>query len=301
MPNTFSKAEFFNKELKGKYAYFIKMRYIFPLDSLNYSEYVNYEQLDDIKFLSSDIKPHLDSFSSNFINEYIDITSTECANNINKFIISNKYTTDHDLDITSIKLFRTWLAEQLLIIYSNELSNKQLHMLEFYKNGMYSEVLKYLDYFGDNKYTNTSNVDYYNFTPCGCCNTTIVNTMDELNTNLCDVKTIYINNIHKLMVETFKQPSFWINTNVDFIKVFKKYIDNIIKSGLVVETTTEENTPYIDCICTSNKTTTQFEKILNNLSISLEYIINNDYNGHLNFIHDSLYMWAEHLYDKMFW
>ena len=38
-------------------------------------------------------------------------------------------------------------------------------------------------------------------------------------------------NVHNLMVSTFKDPAFWISLNTEFIKVFKKYIDNIAALG----------------------------------------------------------------------
>ena len=77
----------------------------------------------------------------------------------------------------------------------------------------------------------------------------------------------------------------------------KLYIDNIIKAGFVFSN--NENTLYVNCNCgDNNKNNTA---ILQNLSVSLEYIINNDINNHKNFIYDSLHNWAEKLYDKMYW
>ena len=53
IPESFKLAEFFNSKLKGKYAYWVQMRYIFPLDSLDYKTYIKYEQILDTKYMSN--------------------------------------------------------------------------------------------------------------------------------------------------------------------------------------------------------------------------------------------------------
>ena len=44
MPDFYPVANLFNTKLKGKYAYWVKMRYIFPLDSIDYDTYIKYER-----------------------------------------------------------------------------------------------------------------------------------------------------------------------------------------------------------------------------------------------------------------
>ena len=77
-----------------------------------------------------------------------------------------------------------------------------------------------------------------------------------------------------------------------------RYIDNIIRVGLVI-TESDNNELYIKCNC--NNSNNIFIDLLKNLSDALQYIINDDITLHSNFIHDSLYNWAEKLYDKMSW
>ena len=55
MPSDYRISELFNTKLKGKYAYWVKMRYIFPLDSLDYKTYINYEQLDTVMMMGPTI------------------------------------------------------------------------------------------------------------------------------------------------------------------------------------------------------------------------------------------------------
>jgi Txe/YoeB family toxin of Txe-Axe toxin-antitoxin module len=98
----------------------------------------------------------------------------------------------------------------------------------------------------------------------------------------------------------FEDVNFWKQFNVDFIRVFKKYIDNIIKTGLAINNTPEQ-LRFTDCNCSSQSVNKTNEKMLRNLSESLGFIIDGDVNGHLNFISDSLYNWAEYLYEYMSW
>lgn len=305
MPDEFKMASFFNEHLKGKYAFWIQMRYIFPLDSLCYQKYIKYEQMDPMDFLKETTLPHIDLYSEeycmiDFVNMFIDLCETEEINNIYEFKASNEYATDSDIEISTIRLFRTWLASELLKLntglygeYLGKYSMEVVHMLEYYKNGMYNDVVKYLEIFGG------VNVDFSNVTSsCGCCNSN--SSILSLGVvNMCDAKQIYLDNIHKLMVATFEEPSFWMSVNKDFIKIFKKYIDNIIKSGLIVNVS-KTSDKYTDCKCSVSESSSNSNMLLQ-LSIALGYIIDEDVAGHINYIHDALYNWAEYLYDYMIW
>lgn len=304
IPESFKLAEFFNSKLKGKYAYWIKMRYIFPLDSLSYDMYIKYEQLDEFSMLGPDILPHIDLYSEeccmmDFVNMYINICETEKINNVNKYLIYNEYTTDDDIDISKLRNFRSWLADQLLLLNTGTNNHnldlytfEENHMLEYYKNNMYNDIVKILSTFG--KENENISVSKNN----GCsCNSNIMSYTINSNVN-CDGLKIYKNNLHNLMVTTFENVDFWCGLNKDFIRLFKKYIDNIIKIGLVINNSDSILHYNCDCITHDNSNS---EKILRNLSVSLEYILNSDVVNHKNFIHDSLYNWAEYLYDYMYW
>lgn len=307
MPGNNLMAEFFNSRLKGKYAYWIQMRYIFPLDSLDYKTYIKYEQLDHVHFLGPDILPHIDLYSDDscmmdFARIYIDISATEEANNIYEYTTANDYVADPDIDINTLRNFRTWLASELLKFntgidgnYVGKYTDNQIHMLEYYKGGMFNEVVKRLSDFGSSNYI-TSSVS----TGCGCCNNNLSSLYNISNIDMCDALSIYRKNVHNLMVQTFEDIEFWKQFNPDFIKVFKKYIDNILKTKMVI-TSKYETVPFSECNCNYEQKTTVNEDILKRLSYSLEYIINKDFSGHVNYIHDALHAWAEYLYDNMSW
>lgn len=305
MPETFFMAEFFNKNLKGKYAYWVQMRYIFPLDSLNYKTYIKYEQYDSIHFLGPDILPHIDLYSEDccmidFVNMYVDIEETEKINSSVTYSIYNNYTSDFDIDINMLKKFRTWLAKELLKFntdtcgcYIGKYNEDIIHMLEFYRGNMYNEVIKQLNIFGKQEYNITNNE-----TSCGCCNSNI-NSLYNVDNIMCDTISIYKDNIHKLMVKTFESLNFWKQFDTDFLRVFKKYIDNILRNNMIINKKTINN---VLNTCNCDYSNDNFSKdILKRLSISLNYIITNSETGHINYIHDALYDWAEYLYDNMYW
>lgn len=304
LPEEFKMSKFFNEQLKGKYAYWVKMRYIFPLDSLDYNTYIKYEQLDTVHMLDANILPHIDLYSEeccmiDFVDIYIDICETERINNVCKYMVNNEYTTDADLDISKLRVFRSWLADQLLFlntgINGHDLgmyTSEQNHMLNYYKNDMYNDTVNILSVFGKE-----SSIERVIKPSCGCCNSVNDNIYSLENKSLCDALNIYRNNLHKLMVEMFSDVDFWSNLNKDFIGLFKKYIDNIIKVGFVID---NANKVIISCECSVSDTSNN-EKLLKNLSIALGYIMDDDVIGHKNFIYDALYNWAEYLYDYMYW
>jgi hypothetical protein len=307
MPETSWMGEFFNQNLKGKYAYWVQMRYIFPLESLDYKTYIKFEQLDRVHFLGPDMLKHIDLYSDeccmyDFAQNYIDHSVTEEVNSIKEYISANEYVADFDIDLVKIRQFRTWLADELLKFntgfdgdYLNKYTPEQIHVLEYYKNDMYNDIIKYLSVFGNSETTLGLMTN-----GCGCCNSNI-SSLYNLNTiGLCDAQKIYIDNLHKAMVLMFEDVNFWKQFNIDFIKVFKKYIDNIIKTGMIIYNTSDI-IKFTDCNCSSQKQHETNERMLRNLSESLEFIINDDINGHLNFISDSLHNWAEYLYDYMSW
>lgn len=306
MPSECRFSQFFNEKLKGKYAYWVKMRYIFPLDSLDYRTYIKYEQLDEVFLLGADILPHIDLYSDecnmfSFAQEYIDHDATELANAVSDYRTANDYVADADIDITKLRRFRSWLASEILMFntnadgeYIDNLSSHQLHMLEYYKNDMYNDVVKQLTVFG------TENV-FTVATPNGCCcNNNVSSLYNITNSNtVCNALDIYTKNVHTLMVQTFEDVTFWSQFNKDFIGVFKRYIDNIIKTQLII-TKPATSPVYVNCNCNDGAINTT-NGMLQNLSEALGYIINDEVRGHANFIHSALYNWAEHLYDHMSW
>jgi hypothetical protein len=247
---------------------------------------------------------HIDLYTEeccmiDFARFFIDQPTTEEINMVCEYAVANQYVADADLDILKLRNFRAWLAGELLYFNTGvdghdlgKYTPEQVHMLEYYRNGMYNEVVKQLNIFGSSNAFVTSPAS-----SCKCCNNNVSGLYNVSDVHSCNALEVYKKNIHKLMVSTFEDPNFWTMFDKDFIALFKQYIDNIIRVGFVVNNVTVISD---NCDCVSANTN-KSDSILNRLSMALGYIHNDDITGHMNYIHDALYDWAEYLYDNMSW
>lgn len=310
MPQDMPQSELFNKYLKGKYAYWVQMRYIVPFDFMGHEGYVACEedinklhQREDGSWPRPYGAPSIDSYDEKFI-YYIDSIETDRINNTIDFRMKNKYVTDSDITIDEIKKFRTWLAEELLKMDKMEngiqkyiyLSNTEVHVLNYYVNEMYDQVIKSLMEFGQ---TNIS-IENINTNVCGCHHSSNLSSLYNQSLQICDPISIYRKNIYSKMVEIFSNINFWTKWSPEFIGVFKKYIDNIINMNLPLSSS-EFTSNFVDCGCSGDSNQKDLIEILKRLSKSLEYIKDEQIISHKNFIGDALYDWASLLYEKMRW
>jgi hypothetical protein len=322
IPESYEKSNFFNTYLKGKYAYWIRMRYIVPFDTMTHDGYVACEEDINKLLIDSngeyprpfgceylDLYEHIvDLYDDRELNilDYIDTAETDRINNINEYIIKNSFNTDKDITLDEIKKFRTWLASELLLFdtnyktgeYINNLyTSQEIHVLKYYKQGMIDETINSLVCFGNPlvKYNETKT------SSCGCSGSSDLSSLYNTNLSTCDPINIYKKNIHNKMVEMFSNIDFWTQTPKEFILTFKQYIDNIISVGLPINNG-QHTSKYLDCVCSKGDQSQQENIIiLKKLSESLNYIYNNDLVGHKNYISDALKSWAFSLYEQMEW
>jgi hypothetical protein len=321
MPDSYRFAEFFNEKLKGRYAYWVRMRYILAFDTVLGEDshplqvYSQLEQMDTIDLLQAlnmyNVK-YIDTMNdtdegmgSIFYVNFVDLDATELANAIYDYETANEYVSDFDIDMTKLRRFRSWLANEILLFnkkvtgddtveYLDNITPNQAHMFEYYRDNMYNEVVKQLSIFGiDGAFSLNTSTN----TTSSCCNNINAIQLNVGNQTMCNALDTYRKNLHNLMVQTFEDVNFWLKFNKDFIDVFKRYIDNIIKTGLLINIQ-EYTGVQVLCNCANN---TISHEILTRLSQALQYIIDGNTKSHLNFIHDALYDWADQLYDKMSW
>lgn len=321
MPEGCEESTFFNTLLKGKYAYWVHMRYIVPFSTMSYNAYVACEE-DITKLLKKedgsypkpygcqylDLYSHITNLYDNTelqIIDYIDAETTDKINDINEYVFKNTYVTDNDITIDELKIFRTWLAKELLIFDTNNdtgeikhnLYNElESHVICYYANNMIDQTIKSLLNFGATG-TNYNNI---NINKCGCSGSTDLSSLYNSSISICDPISIYRKNIYNKMVEIFSNVEFWKQFPPEFILTIKHYIDNIIKIGLPLQKN-QYISSLTDCTCVSDQTQSEGMTILNNLSQSLQYIYDNDISGHKNYIKDALYNWSSVLYEDMYW
>lgn len=279
----------FNTYFKGKYAYWVRMKYIIPMETTTQESYIEYENNIDELLLSDSVY-----INSADIVDYIDYPETEKINNINDFIIKNSYVSDEDITLDELKHFRTWLANELLLSECrfDDLVN---HMIVYYASNMMDSTITALINFGSSNFF----VNDISTNTCGCHQSSNLSSLYNTQGILCNPIDIYRTNIYKKMIEVFSDVNFWAKFSKEFILTFKHYIDNIIKVGLPLSNSS--NKAYNDCSCMNNDTHNINVDILNKLSKSLEYIYNDDIKNHRNYINDSLYKWASELYEHMEW
>lgn len=294
----------FNMHLKGKYAYFIHMRYVVPFEFISETEYVQMEN-DICCLINSDIT-YWDTTKGDILS-YADEIGTSEANNINKFVCANKYVTDSDITEDEVKLFRTWLAKSLLEFDQNNngLQMNKLYsesftsVLLYYAYNMYDEVVKRLSEIHKITLPNTENPCMTTIIlepACGCGKSLT----DVFDTNECNALNIYTTYVHDCMALQFGDYNFWTQFPVNFLAEFKMYIDNVIKLNLPL---TSINTleKFMDCNCFENTEQMRYMSMLENLSKSLQYIIEDEITGNKNFLTQSFNEWAIYLYEKMQW
>lgn len=312
--------DFFNSKLKGKYAYAVNWNVVIALDDMSLSQYIAASKYNDYTEYTYLVLDDLD-----FV---IDWENTNKANSVVSYLAANKYTTDEDITVDELKKFRTWLATYLLAFDQDSEGKQQhqlfdddtTHMLEYYKNEMYDEVIKYLSKFSDQTFTLVAAVSSCGCNSLGTVGGTVVKTLPHTNIQMtscgcntsalsgnqvingCDPLSIYRKNIYLKMVNTFSLIDFWTQFSDDFLGDFKKYINGIIKLNLPLTTSTFVSA-FADCGCLTDAEAEQMRNmsILNDLSKSLQYMIDKQVNGNKNFIQNSLSQWSSLLYENMRW
>lgn len=290
--------ENYNIYLKGKYAYWVNMRWVIPFEFINSTEYSQIESGQ--RGVNGVFKrDYWDSFDED-LEEYIDVLGTELANSIKPFERHNKFTTDAELTIEEVKKFRTWLAKTLLSF--DEHCGKQMltlfddettHMLEYYAGGMYDDTCKWLSAFSTVQSILTSGK------PTGCCCNNMA-PLDLGGVHVCDPLSMYQENIYKKMVLSFGSIEFWNDLSETFLVEFKRYIDNIINLNLPLQ-----RSQYIsvlsDCSCIQVDDQKTAQDILKRLSRALQFMLEGEVIGNTNFITTAFIDWSQNLYEKMEW
>lgn len=310
MPEDQPMAEYFNKHLKGKYAYWVQMRYIVSFDHMRHEGYVACEeditkllQREDGSYPKPYGAPTFDVYDMNIM-KYVDSVETDRINSTIEFRMKNSYSPDNDITIDELKLFRTWLAQELLKMDQTELgeqkkayfSYEQTHVLEYYANNMYNDTIKILSTFG----VSTPHISSLTSSTCGCMHGANLSSLYNTELNVCDPINVYRKNIYDKMVEMFSVVEFWSQWSSEFINEIQKYIDNIIKCNFIL-TQSEWQSEFVDCGCQNTSEQEKAIEILKRFSVSLGYIKNDQIIGHKNYINDALYDWASLLYEKMYW
>lgn len=289
----------FNNYLRGRYVHAINWQYVLPLEEADIST---------VKSVCDDLVGKQENDITNVlkkyhwlpledVQDYIDQTTTLNINDINKYISYNSFVPS-ELTVGDLKKFRTWLASTILSFGVIQ-EDKIIHMLKYYANGMYDDVVKGLSDFGEDEY---NIIKESSSSPCGCGSSSS-QTMEQLqNITLCHPLSTYRLNVYKYMTEVFSDMYWWLDFDRDFLIMFKMYIDNIIKANFSFSKASVID-DYAECTCRIDNNSKQNKSIerLSKLSEALGMMINNDISGHKNYINTALGDWSTYLYENMEW
>ena len=305
-----TESEFFNDNLKGKYALAVNYIYVIPLgvqgitDTVQHIIELERIQLGEMSTGKLIFEIGEETFQLTRNVDYVlfeDYASyAEDFENLQKYLYLNEFVTDDDITLEELKRFRTWLAE---VLYANDTwiddwskdPDKLRYMLQYYIQEMYDQVIKSLMKF--NNYVDINSISKQS--GCGCANSSVNYTADIL--SVCDPLLIYRHNMYKYMIEIFSDITYWLG-QAEICGEMKKYIDNIIKVGLPLASVSLYNN-FADCTCVNIDVNEQvtMTNILKRLSQALGYIIEDKVSGNRNFISSAFLDWSTYLYEKMRW
>lgn len=323
----------FNQYMRGRYVYCINWKYCVPMEEVSLTDYIELSQAlsnavseiipapeKDIsifplsfplQFASGPIMvsdgepqvtttyPDADSILEGIhyilfenINRYIDANESDRANDVTKYLALNNFTPS-TITTEMLKKFRTWIATTILS-FNTITDYETVHMLTYYKNGMYDDVVKALTAFGGQNIKPSVTQS-----ACGCNNNPVV---QITGISACDPLAAYRLNIYNKMVEVFGEMAFWQDFDPEFLSMFKTYIDNILSHGFVL-TPSEYISDFADCTCRLDANNGQLiqQERLRKLSSALEMIISGNTKGHSTYISNAFTDWAKYLYERMEW
>ena len=280
--------DLFNTKFKGKYAYCVNWIYVIALEDITYQEYI------DISIGDNLIVEHLDL---ELIKNYVDISATQDANMVEKYLLANEFTPDSSITIDELKLFRTKLADMLYKAIGYNLDNVTKEMLNYYQEEMHDDTIEHLSYFANG--TEHDLISTTNKSTCSCQNNTQI--FNQYAISSCNPIYIYRKGVYEKMVSVFSDIDFWLKLDKNVLNEIKRYIDGIIECNLPLHTS-QFSTTLHDCGClTRNNVQEERIQILKDLSVCFNYLATDNYTSKKNHISLTLNKWASLLYERMRW
>lgn len=283
--------DWFNQNLKGKYAYALNWSWVIPFTEMTIPEFVENSRMNTPE-------PFVNYPYIKF-EDFVDVEFTDKANSIAKYEALNKFSGNTELTLEDVKKFRTWLASTILAIKDEEsMVRGEKQMLEYYANGMYDTTIDNLSIFSvvEPQYSTIMS------STCGCAKTVSSGSLLSVGTT-CDPLAMYRKGIYDLMVNLWSSHTYWIDLESDdFLSEFKRYIDAIISYNMPLYIVDWTNV-FADCTCLNGDDALQLAGInaMKNLSQALQYMIDGETKGHKNFIDSALRVFASQYYERMYW
>ncbi len=293
--DTISGNEYFDQTFKGKYAYVINWVWVHPMTE-DFNDYA-YRSMSVFLQNNPDRAEECGVIKLEDIADgLIDWPETARINSTTQYLLSNKYTTTPDMDIATVKRFRTILAQSLwdfnhLQTYS-VFDEKTSRMVHYYAQNMNDEVTKGLYAMLGLSYVPLPATQPVTSSACGCGS---IIAQPITGTGTCDSVTNYKLMMTHVMVEAFRSIEFWVGKE-EICKDIVVYLRNIITTNLPLTTQTDT----ISCGTINVDYQKQNQQKLHEAITAFEYIINGEIAGNKNFISQSLLSFAL-MYETLQW
>lgn len=266
-----------NKFFKGKYAFWIHMRYLVPLEHMSIGEYVKAEQSGCVQS-----EYHVDTLKHD-VDLYIDYSETERLFNVNKYLNINKFVPVGEITMDDIRNFRSWMAG---VFYDLSSEATGQHVWNFYKNSMWDEVCKWLCLDIPTQQVQAT------LSGCGC-NTSL----HSLQVNgSCDPLLEYRRRMKATLVKMFTL-QFLTEQDPKVLNQIRLYIESILASNLVFGASKD----FKDCSCGTSQNELHLRALCERFAKTLSAIIDGSWKERINYHTDNTKNWIDQVYELMTW
>lgn len=275
--------EAFNLLLKGRYAYWIRMKYVIPLEDLSLTDYIQAER----EGIDENLMVYTNIWKSDDLCDFIDYPETEKANSTRNYEKYNQHQGNLAPHLTqdSIKNAYIFFLDTILQGLKDASSDGKVSPLleraiQFFKNKGNDDILTVLYQLQILPDLPSSSTQISSST-CGCSNPygdlNIPNSLKSYN-----LINIYTEGLKNVLLRAIQNPDFWIMSLEEQTTLeVKEYVDSMIRLDLDI-------------------TGTNFKKDAKDFSQALEYIAEQNLVGHKNFIRDSIFKFVKYI-PQLYW
>ena len=190
-----------------------------------------------------------------------------------------------------------------LIVKLNNLNvidwtDDQKHVLDYYANNMYDDVLKWTLIYGKREITTTLTTN--TLKNCGCSGGSDISSLYNSVLHVCNPESIYRAGLKQGMVEILTDIDIWNKVPATLKDTIIKYLSAIIQLGLNCDK--DPSSDIYNCECLNNTSADSlFTQSIKQLIQAFEYLRDEDITNHKNYIYNTLSVWANDYYEKMQW
>lgn len=177
-------------------------------------------------------------------------------------------------------------------------SDDEMHTLNYYAAGMYDDALKWMSVYSDTQIT--TSLTNITTNACGCNSGTDISSLYNNTLRVCDPLNIYREGVKREMVNILTDLTMWEKIPSTTLKTISRYLNAIIKLGLIGINDSSSNTYGCDCL-KEKSSESLFIQTIKQLIQVFDNLADNEIKGNKNYIISTLNTWAQDYYENMEW